>query len=533
MAKCQYRGKDKIRAIEEKWIEQNIKDEVKKGKLKVLLNDILEELGNRADCKFDAVYKSSYCMFHDPNYWKRHKGRVYRRFTKLLGGSGDKVFVGFHLPSIKFPAVVNGNLTMPFTKFHGSIIASSTKFQGTADFRVAAFSGIAYFFNAELSQKTDFNGAEFSWAASFSRAKFSGEVNFRVAEFSRAAGFIAAEFSKKTDFSEVKFSGRADFHGAEFSEADFSEAKFSGRVSFDLARFSGRVSFEKSIFPQNLPVSLAGSQASSNLSTGHLDSGNMISFRRVIFENQQNVVFDETDMSMVSFINTDIDRVRFRNIKWGETLYDGRLLLIKNSRNECRKFIKERLMRVRTYLKRDKRRIEELKNKPNEAESASNQRIFDDLTLENVLSVYRSLRENHDYYLRYEEAGRFFVEEMRLKRRLLGKGEKLPLRDRISVWVQRLVMWIYELLPLYGESYVRPIIWSIAVIAISSLARPLLLQDLSPDFILGQLKTSLLVFFQLHSDPRVLTMAERLLSLPLLGLLIIALRRKLERRVRH
>jgi hypothetical protein len=53
------------------------------------------------------------------------------------------------------------------------------------------------------------------------------------------------------------------------------------------------------------------------------------------------------------------------------------------------------------------------------------------------------------------------------------------------------------------------------------------------DFILKQVKTSILVFFQLQWDTKTLTIAERLLSIPILGTLILALRRKLERRMRH
>jgi hypothetical protein len=52
-------------------------------------------------------------------------------------------------------------------------------------------------------------------------------------------------------------------------------------------------------------------------------------------------------------------------------------------------------------------------------------------------------------------------------------------------------------------------------------------------FILEQVKTSVMVFFQLQWDMRTLTIVERLLSIPILGTLVLALRRKLERRVRH
>jgi hypothetical protein len=168
-----------------------------------------------------------------------------------------------------------------------------------------------------------------------------------------------------------------------------------------------------------------------------------------------------------------------------------------------------------------------------------------DLTLDNVLAVYRGLRDNYDYYLRYEESGRFFINEMRL-RRVVGKrygGEKLHglggVKLKLSDFVERGVMWAYEMLSLYGESYTRPILWTILLIVLSSLIRPLWLWMQNPgwmpelDFILKQVKTSILVFFQLQWDTKTLTIVERLLSIPILGTLILALRRKLERRMRH
>ena len=33
------------------------------------------------------------------------------------------------------------------------------------------------------------------------------------------------------------------------------------------------------------------------------------------------------------------------------------------------------------------------------------------------MAVYRNLRENYEYRLRYDEAGKFFIKEMELKRK--------------------------------------------------------------------------------------------------------------------
>jgi hypothetical protein len=214
--------------------------------------------------------------------------------------------------------------------------------------------------------------------------------------------------------------------------------------------------------------------------------------------------------------------------------------MLKDLKSEQRKRIEERLNDLRERKKRG-----EIFEKVNDFKDLIHYNALKDITLDNVLAVYRGLRDNYDYCLKYEESGRFFVNEMRL-RRIVGRehdGEKPHglggIKTRLSDIAERVVMWFYEVLALYGESYARPILWAILLIASSSLIRPLWLWVQNPSwrpelsFMLEQVKTSILVFFQLHWDTRTLTIVERLLSIPILGTLVLALRRKLERRVRH
>ncbi|MGC8949609.1 MAG: hypothetical protein ACP5OK_09780, partial [Thermoprotei archaeon] len=63
--------------------------------------------------------------------------------------------------------------------------------------------------------------------------------------------------------------------------------------------------------------------------------------------------------------------------------------------------------------------------------------------------------------------------------------------------------------------------------------RTCLSPTLTIDSFLDSLKISTAVFFQIYFDSSWLTILERLISIPILGTLYIALRRKLERRVRH
>jgi hypothetical protein len=40
-----------------------------------------------------------------------------------------------------------------------------------------------------------------------------------------------------------------------------------------------------------------------------------------------------------------------------------------------------------------------------------------DVSLGSIMAVYRNLRENYEFRLRYDEAGKFFIREMELKRK--------------------------------------------------------------------------------------------------------------------
>ena len=188
-----------------------------------------------------------------------------------------------------------------------------------------------------------------------------------------------------------------------------------------------------------------------------------VSFRRVSFEESQKIVFDNLDMSYVSFIDTDVSRVQFRNVVWREDIggympYDAILLFLAKSRKyrkryfkNARKFLletKEKLSegieKIRSFDDIDltvhaivgygdrfpeklRELLDDIINTLDQFRSFNVWEEFilseisrdQDITLENVLSVYRYLRENYDYYLKYEGSGKFFIGEMETKRLLL------------------------------------------------------------------------------------------------------------------
>ena len=65
------------------------------------------------------------------------------------------------------------------------------------------------------------------------------------------------------------------------------------------------------------------------------------SFNYVLFRDPENVIFDTNDLSQVSFMNTDITRVRFgENVKWG--------IISEKKHQEEFKIIEEREIEVFT-----------------------------------------------------------------------------------------------------------------------------------------------------------------------------------------
>jgi uncharacterized protein YjbI with pentapeptide repeats/succinate dehydrogenase flavin-adding protein (antitoxin of CptAB toxin-antitoxin module) len=619
--------------------------------------DFLSQRSEIYECTEPAV-RDGYCIFHHPEYWKEHKEEVKEKFMEkveeAVHNNKPLLCIGCHLPEIDLSGIhFNVPVFFDHTVFHEQAIFDRATFTYVS-FSESTFEEKAIFSGAQFNEAI-FDGAFFSDAdfrfAKLEDTRFDGTV-FKTANFNKAdikdvrfdnTKFEKAVFQggifKNSEFTEVIFN-EADFAGAwakgisfintlfnkadfkhfsiedglfgfvTFEEADFSESEFFGEETFLGVRFSNRAIFDKAHFHGRVEFLHTSFQneasfIEADFSPDKLEKSwhprNFVAFRHTRFEKQEKVVFDGCRMARVSFIGTEIDRVKFRNVDWGNfKIYDEKLLLLKLSEKERKKFIKEEKRKLKKILEipsdkilnnviknqsqseidekevkeiaeeirlRDKIQmvfpeekdekgkntesiyqalLEKYKNEIKEILEKEDQElekdIMDylakdkDLTLDNVLAVYRGLRENYDYYLRYDESGKFFVNEMKLKKRFAGPLEKI-------------VLWTYELLALYGESYTRPIAWTLIIIPTFALLRTInfslqgfishisqllytpLPVILSFDTLLGNLKTSTEIFFQLHYDDNPLTLVERLVSIPILSSLSIALVKRLKQRI--
>ena len=158
-------------------------------------------------------------------------------------------------------------------------------------------------------------------------------------------------------------------------------------------------------------------------------------------------------------------------------------------------------------------------------------------SLSDTLAVYRSLRECHEYWLMYEEAGQFYIREMDMRRcygDALGEGVA---RRRVRRYIS--LVNGYNVLCRYGESFGRASAWVAGVFAAASVYYYLCPDPVSPaaqadtlSRLTGALERTLAAF--LHAgrggiDDHLVRVA----SLPVLGSMFIVIKRRLERRFRH
>jgi hypothetical protein len=216
----------------------------------------------------------------------------------------------------------------------------------------------------------------------------------------------------RANFKEVYF---VDVN---FQEVNFTEAKFQD-VYFREAKFHGKTNFLESRFTE------------ADFSKAEFD--NDTSFEKVVFENQEKILFTVKKQSKVSFLNTDITRVRFGEASWGEGR-DDRFKVI------------------------DEEKFEEFF-----------EQFPDEVNLGDVKTIYRNLRENYEFRLRYEEAGRFFIREMELKRKYREVNSEGKYKTKRNGWFRRNISLagLYYHLSRYGESLFRPAIFAAAIFSFS------------------------------------------------------------------
>jgi hypothetical protein len=150
------------------------------------------------------------------------------------------------------------------------------------------------------------SGAIFRREVLFRNTIFGGKFYPRNTKFNDNVNFRGAEFTD-ADFYDTLFKDKANFHDVTFRGAKtrFRNVKFEGIANFDHTRFCGETGFWGTSFRETK-------------FSPDVVFDKMTTFRYVLFENGEKVEFSAKDLSKVSFLNTDITRVKFaEDVSWG------------------------------------------------------------------------------------------------------------------------------------------------------------------------------------------------------------------------
>jgi uncharacterized protein YjbI with pentapeptide repeats len=395
-----------------------------------------------------------------------------KKFLEILNSKNSRsepIFcIGYNLPSVEINLVITSDIYLDSTNFNGPANFSNSKFEKVANFYQCRFKKMANFSECQFDKMANFGNASFfeeiaifdhitfSGVASFSEVQFVCGVNFSQTIFLDNANFFDTHFYDIAIFFGVEFRKVANFMQSKFLHPDlqtcctfsptsvigrsmfmknvsyntsiraenrlrsehvlseiprshvyFRDTKFSNTAIFQSAvykiesefvnvRFSGPANFFSASFSE--PCNLVDNTFSITVNfekTKYLECNivncifsNEVKFKDTVFMKEarfENVLFEKPErvrimvenLSNVSFANTDITRVFFPTyVKWGD--------------EDSFQVFAERQM---------------------EKQLAKGKKI-DQSELDNIFSIYRNLRENYEYRLRYEEAGKFFVKEI-------------------------------------------------------------------------------------------------------------------------
>ena len=452
-------------------------------------------------CKEPAL-KSKKCRFHDKEFLKTNshleiQDEIYKKIKDARESKTTLECVEYYVPEIS----IKGET------FENEVFFSHTHFVGDV-----------FFDHSEFNSFVDFSNCTFEKEASFNNVLFKDNAEFVDSEFMEYADFAVTKFKKKINFSSSNFS-EISFLSAEFNESEFTNTTFHNDASFVTAEFKNKTYFVNATF--NADTKFIGVKFLEEVSFSLAEFKQHTQFRKTIFLKPKQVNFD-SDLSYVSFLDTDITRIRLGNkIKWNiDIIYSSKIKRFYNKlKNRNNKFV--------IY---DEWLLE------NEQEPQ--------LQLEDVMDVYRNLRENHDYYLKYEIAGEFFIREMELKRKY-KKNKKSSSQETIKKnWYEKGTLHgVYNIISQYGHSLYRPIYVTIPILTIftvlfcydnslnSNFAKSGF-QEIFSNAIFRSV-TSFFPFYSIDKNTDFLDIMLRIILLPVSGAFFIALKRKLERKFRH
>ncbi len=340
-------------------------------------------------------------------------------------------------------------ISFAYTKFHKSVdfghIKDAFFRQVHSDWRTGLRADHGTIFNG----KCNFTGTQFVGRCNFSRTIFWNDVKFKNVKFQEQTVFEDTQFFGHALFYEASFVKDVTFDSALIWEsADFGQSTFGDTVRFKALELAPGGNFSLDyIIVENLievwgikfphEVSLRKAHIRGWAKFGELQFDRIGLFQNIVFGDPSQVSIANSDLSNVSFRETDVSKIRFYRVTWNDKVSP---------------------FRSRWYTK------------PIEFKRAKIIDETDPDLHEPAAHLYRDLQLNYVRSGDYRTAGDFFVGEREMIRKAAGKFRQYFSFD-----------FAYKLASFYGQSVSLPMIWLFLILLIS----PFLLMIFPLDAALG------------------------------------------------
>jgi uncharacterized protein YjbI with pentapeptide repeats len=374
-----------------------------------------------------GVDEEPVCLMHskDPD---KSDAAFQVEFERILtdAGEGYADFTGFVFSSANYGgrefraiclfnhATFTQDANFPSATFTHVASFRETVFSNVADFRWASFGRIASFERAQFRHVAYFMSATFTQGADFSSAVLIESALFLKATFARDANFMCTVFGQDADFSMVTFA----------EDADFSSTQVGKVASFESATFKRMAEFWETRFREDESLKPAAI------------------FGLARFEKPELIVFYDTYLGLALFHNCNVSQFAFSSVRWRKRDNGKRMVLEEDQKLDL-------TGEVTKALRRDR--------------GSTDERNYG-----LIAELYQQLKKNYDDKRDYWTAGDFHYGEMEMKRL------SSPRRNPVLRWLHRnlgLAAW-YKYASDYGESYVKPFLRLLLVLALFTFIYP-------------------------------------------------------------
>lgn len=466
-----------------------------------------------------------YCIFHVSPKFQIDSQQLFKRFNeKIQEGIENNttiLLIGYNLPKLYFKMQFSENQYLPNQDetHHNPDIAVPIYFSASVfheHFEITNNHFKAIYFDKAHFMSNVIIAASLIEKASFKECTFHEKSNFTMFR-TLDVDFSFTNFKKQTEFSNAKFFNSNFFNTIFESESTFDEAWFEGQTIFNRTKFLKNVTFRQSHFMKISKFHFTKFYDEADFNGTIFN--NRTDFYSVLFKNQEDVLFNSA-LDKVSFKNTDITRIRIgdmvtwnknnkvideKDLEWSIypifSITKNNYLFRKDSLESFLKFKGLIDMNYNYEFIFSKNIIEIIqvsniknyKTKIGDIE-LSNERIAvltipyqklqytfyltnhdsskdfysERIDIENILTIYRNLRENYEFRLRYNEAGMFFIREMEIKRKYNNNRINFNNARENNLMIQNLsATGLYYHLAKYGESALRPAIFGICILIFS------------------------------------------------------------------